>query len=150
MWAGFHLSLGAERPGGGGGRRVTPAVNTTRSLVSDMLGSSSYIVHNFLSHAEFPHPCWRGGAVSFFFSITTEQELRFMCNSLVGTGNQGRLGGRGLECFCLNIGRQMDVPLSHLPSARTQHAVGLHEPAPGFQHLVLQALVRRYSGGKPA
>lgn len=34
-----------------------------------------------------------------------------------------------MECFCLNIGRQMDVPPSHLPSVRTQHAMGLHEPA---------------------
>ena len=47
----------------------------------------------------------------------------------MGTETRAGLTGWSLECFCLNIGRQMDVPPSHLPSVRTQHAMGLHEPA---------------------
>ena len=76
----------------------------------------------------------------FFFSITIEQELRVYVTVWRELKPGQGCGGWGLECFCLNTGRQMDVPPSHLPSARTQLAMGLHEPALGFQHLVLQAL----------
>lgn len=44
---------GKARREEGVGRRVTPAVNTTRSLVSDMLGSSFILHITSFSHAEF-------------------------------------------------------------------------------------------------